>query len=703
MIRKLATIQTITKLEVHPNADKLDIAHVKGWGCVVNKDVFKENEKIIFVEPDAILPEGNPAWEFMRERGFRIKTIKLRKILSQGLVFKLDILPEREDKISWHLFQEGMDVTDVLKIQKYEPYVPANLSGTVKGNFPEFLHKTDEERVQNISRILEQYQGLEMYMTEKVDGCFLYKTYLPTWDGGSILIGDIVNKNLSPVLIGKDKQGNLVPTEIVKRFDNGTKDKWMKIYYKATHELKSGCRNQCMTVTPNHKIFTEHGELSASDVRMGDNLISYATSPDAFVLHMIESSLLGDGSITTKFGNGWKYVEGHQEGHKEYINYLQSWLGDCACPIDKRVSGFGSNMFRVSSKQYHSLSLLRKKWYPRGKKIIPQDLSWMDDFSIAKWYMDDGSLAHNTNKFQNDRALFATNGFSKAGVLRLGNRLKELYGIDFTVFYSKGWNLRVNYSNGSIHKLWTALTQYIIPCMRYKLPEEYRNISYFNPPLNYGKEILKDEYVPVTKIIKHVPVSKKKFPHGRKGFDIETTTHNYISNGILVHNSSMTVYLNNGEFGVCSRNLDLKETEDNTFWKTARTSRIEQALRGCGNYAIQGEILGRGIQSNKYNMADIEFRVFNVYDIDARKYLDFEDFKRFVAAVHLETVPMLGTIILNHTTDQILELVKGNSVLNKNALREGVVFRPLKETYDSYLGRLSFKGINSEFLLKYGE
>lgn len=170
-----------------------------------------------------------------------------------------------------------------------------------------------------------------------------------------------------------------------------------------------------------------------------------------------------------------------------------------------------------------------------------------------------------------------------------------------------------------------------------------------------------------------------------------------------VDGSSMTVYLNNGEFGVCSRNLDLKETEDNTFWKTARALRIEQALRGCGNYAIQGELIGMGVQGNKYNMGGVEFRVFNVYDIDAHKYLDFEDFKRFVASVRLETVPMLGTTILNHTTDQILELAKGYSVLNKNALREGVVFRPLVEMHDSFLGRLSFKGINSDFLLQHGD
>ena len=80
--------------------------------------------------------------------------------------------------------------------------------------------------------------------------------------------------------------------------------------------------------------------------------------------------------------------------------------------------------------------------------------------------------------------------------------------------------------------------------------------------------------------------------------------------------SSMTCYLIDGEFGVCSRNLDLKETADNTFWQVARRDELEGKMRECGgisNWAIQGELIGPGIQGNIYKLSQPEFRIFDVY------------------------------------------------------------------------------------------
>ena len=176
--------------------------------------------------------------------------------------------------------------------------------------------------------------------------------------------------------------------------------------------------------------------------------------------------------------------------------------------------------------------------------------------------------------------------------------------------------------------------------------------------------------------------------------------------------SSITCYLHNGEFGVCSRNINLKESEDNAFWKVARNLDIETKLRSLGkNIAIQGELIGEGIQGNKYKLKGQTAMWFNVFDIDNYEYYGYEPFKyTIVYQLGLRTVPILKQCLLTDSIDTLVEMSKGKSLLNTSVNREGIVVRPMVERADvivgsvfSSNGRVSFKVINPEFLLKYGE
>lgn len=162
-MRKLASIQRIVKLEPIPKADAIVKATVLGWQLVVRKDEFQEGDLCVYVEIDSVLPE-RPEFEFLRTRSNRVKTIRLRGQISQGVCFPLSILPANTS------IQEGADVTDVLNITKYEPPIPAQLSGIMKGDFPSFIPKTDETRVQVLGDLLEKYQGEPCFITEKLDG-----------------------------------------------------------------------------------------------------------------------------------------------------------------------------------------------------------------------------------------------------------------------------------------------------------------------------------------------------------------------------------------------------------------------------------------------------------------------------------------------------------------------------------------------------
>lgn len=343
-MRQLASIQKVLDIQPIPGADAIEVLTVLGWKVVAKKGEFKVGDLVVYCEVDSILPE-EPEYEFLRKAHFRIKTIRLKGQVSQGIVFPLSILDGKAE-LPHDPHAEGDDVTVLLEVTKYEVYVPAQLSGIVKGNFPEFLYKTDETRIQAIPGVLYRHQQKKFYVTEKVDGSS------------------------------------------------------MTVYFR---------RN-------------EH---------------------------------------------------------------------------------------------------------------------------------------------------FA-----------------------------------------------------------------------------------------------------------------------------------------DGEFGVCSRNLDMKESEGNSFWKTARALDLENKLRSLGkNIALQGELLGPGVQGNKYKLSELNFFVFNIFDIDEGRHLDYIDMADICKSLELTTVPLVSdSYILPATIDEMVEFSKAKSLLNKDVHREGVVLRPLVNEYDEDLrGRLSFKCINPDFLLKYNE
>lgn len=328
-MRKLATIQKIKSLEPIENADSIEKATVLGWQLVVKKGEFSVGEACVYCEIDSLFPNLEP-FAFLKPRGMRIRTVRLRGQISQGICFPLSILPKG------YPIEEGADVTEVLGIQKYEPVLPASLSGLVKGMFPRFIPKTDETRVQVLQELLNKYEGETCYVAEKLDG------------------------------------------------------------------------------------------------------------------------------------------------------------------------------------------------------------------------------------------------------------------------------------------------------------------------------------------------------------------------------SSVTYYLKDDEFGVCSRNLELLETPDNSFWIVARKLDIENKLRMLGsNYALQGELIGGGVQGNKYNLKEQTVHFFNVFDIDQYTYLDYYQFVGVIQQLGVTSVPILDhSFTLTSDINGLVDMAGGKSVLNLAVWREGIVIRPLVEKND-LLGRVSFKAINPEFLLKY--
>jgi RNA ligase (TIGR02306 family) len=177
-----------------------------------------------------------------------------------------------------------------------------------------------------------------------------------------------------------------------------------------------------------------------------------------------------------------------------------------------------------------------------------------------------------------------------------------------------------------------------------------------------------------------------------------------------VDGTSFTAFLRFGEFGICSRNLWMDESdESNILTRVAKVLKLDGKLRAAReklghDIAIQAEVIGPGIQKNKYGLKEVTLRVFNVLNLESFRLLDHAAMLAALAEMGLETVPQLGTLVLNHTVDELVTFSEGTSVLNPQVQREGIVLRPLVEEHDEDIGgRLSFKAINPKFLLKYDE
>lgn len=173
--RKLASVQMITAINPIDGADRIEVAQVLGWQVVIKKGQFLLGDKVIYLEVDSLLPDKY--WsEFLKdknkpEKQARLKTIRLRGQLSQGLIIPLVSLAEHDfDVADIYDLSIGDDLTDVMGITKYEAPVPVGFGGNILRRRPEVVPKTDELRVQSFPDIVDELQGKDVYFSTKVDG-----------------------------------------------------------------------------------------------------------------------------------------------------------------------------------------------------------------------------------------------------------------------------------------------------------------------------------------------------------------------------------------------------------------------------------------------------------------------------------------------------------------------------------------------------
>lgn len=745
-MRKLASVQVIQDLTPIPNADRIETAHVLGWEAVVKKGEYKAGDKCVYIEIDSLLPEDNPAFDFLKDskgKIERIRTKKLRGQISQGLVMPMSILPEDHEV--------GDDVTKLLKIKKWEPDLwnrpadkrPSRLVRKYSGkwasrllynkpwtdwfskylftqtakSFPAFINRTDETR------------------------CLLGKTMINT-NLGKMRISTIVNNwnSLKELLVlsYNEKEGicEYKPITAVQKI------KCTETLLNIEFAVAPGrVRKNRVVCTPDHKFFSDGDFIEAQKLKVGDTISTFSQSYSQDVLPFIYGGILGDCGLCwdkRRISSVCRPVITFSQGEKqyEYLRLKQQSFGEDYFHIREGRSGYGSNKvfqgnLKVDETIYEAL-LADNAMQGHKFHLTPQFLSRITLLSIAIWYMDDGSLSYRDRKGGSPTIRLASYSFSKEENEMLAAYLMDKFGYEFTVGCHKQsfWGLRLR--NHCVKKFLQDITKFIPMSMRYKTLPELEAIPFEGFPI-YDKAMRLVD----TKITN---ISKYKKGFCGHVYDITVQdNHNFFANNVLTHNcqaipevvayyagtdcavtekmdgSSITIWFDDKlKLHVASRNLEVLDTS-NYFWKAVINEDIEGKLRSCfvSNpdklkwLCLQGELCGPNIQGNKYKFKQKGIFFFNILYCNPVRYLSLADLCDLTTRCGLKTVPILDMQYkLPSDIANIVDMSKGESYYG-NTPREGVVIRPEPPIIDhngfpGMVGnRVSFKAINPEFLLKY--
>ena len=544
-----AYIVEVKEIREHSNADRLNIARIFDCNVIVDKSV-QIGDKGIFFPVDGQLSEeycrvnnlvriknddGTYSGGYLDPAKRNVKAMNMRGERSEGLYMPLSSLESFGDV---SVLKVGDVITTFNGHEICCKYIPRgsrrnnttvdnkkNKKKVHKEQYPYFAEHIDTPQLKYNPDMFKP--GELIIMTEKLHGCFTSDTKVNLWGRSrsvpisKIKIGDIV--------VGC-KDGQLVPSKVVNTFINGRTDTWRKLL--VTRNGLRGEKHSKIVCTPNHLFYDKNTNdyIEAKDLKVGQHIYNITQSiilPNR-AKSLLVGMILGDGSVLKHR----KSISVSQKIDKEeYLDFLVN-IFDGFLYKDSyiRTSGYGTKMLRLNSKSsYDFKNFVDNIFADDGiNKLNENIIEYFNWESLALLYMDDGSLSHNDN--QQDRANIAICSYNTHDADIIVKCLQKL-GLDPVYYVDKSGYSRIRLNKDSAKIMFDNIYKFIPNVMRYKLPEQYRSKEY------NGIESVKmsNGYV----FVDNVVVDNKEITNvNYNKYDIETETHNYCVNGIVVHNSS---------------------------------------------------------------------------------------------------------------------------------------------------------------------
>lgn len=549
--RALAYLVTVDEIKPLEGYDRVEYARVNGWWCVVRKDELHVGDKAVYFEVDSLVNKNDERFSFMEPRKYKVKTQKMCKVISQGLLLPLTEFPELSK------YDIGTDVTKKLGVTYY---VKEDNARKAKNGNPNEKYNRMAAKHPKLAKkkwfrwLMKRMWGkrllfvfLGRHIDEKKykfpawikrtdeDRCLIGDTKIQT-DKGIFRIADIVNKKLDVKIKSYNFYTGKIeykPIASYQKYPNN--EELLEIEYPYR---PNAFRKNRIVCTADHKLFANGRYIEAKDLHVGDTLKMPVVCYDNNVIPIVYGMLLGDSSIRNdKRSRSQNVMISTTQGEKQldYLRLKQQMFGAENFAIYKSKSGYCDNAVYIgrlisdSNIANHVLA----DCYINGKKTVTKAMAdKLTPVSLALWYLDDGTIRHRNKDDRNRPAIqISTCGFSKEENEILIEMLQNRFGVESNLRLEKNkyWTIYITAKGTEVFL--NLIKDYIPKSMKYKTLVEYENLPCLLENISFTR---KERLIPV-KITNIKQFMGKKTD--RSVYDIEVAdNHNFFANNILVHN-----------------------------------------------------------------------------------------------------------------------------------------------------------------------
>ena len=458
---------------------------------------------------------------------------------------------------------------DVIVIDSVAALVPkAEIEGEMGDSHVGLQARLMSQALRKITGALSQTKTTAIFINqlrEKVGvmfGCASWYTKVTLADGTRERIGKIVNQKMPVEVLSYDPDlGKMVPRKVVNWFNNGQADEFLHFTVERAGG-GTGHGRAIMDLTRNHLVRTPGGWREAEDIAVGDRvMLAQPHLLSKIQVQVILGALMGDGNLSKpvrKDDESARFRMGHGAKQAAYLDWKISMLGNI--PHARTVNAKGA-VFADFTPMAELAELRAAVYFGDGKKHLTWDyLKSLTPLALAIWYMDDGSFTVRSKGVQErtaggtGRIEICVEAMSLGSRDRLMRYLRDTYGLDVKLEYRGARKVSVlRFSTSASEKFQKLVAPYVHPSMEYKLLPRFR-----------GKFAVEPEFKEPT--IHPIPARvldiKRKSLHIMSRYDIEVEgSHNYLADGVIVHNSPETTTGGKALKFYASVRLDIRRIE----------------------------------------------------------------------------------------------------------------------------------------------